>query len=121
MKIIINAFNAFINSIRVDLELNNLVKELERKGCYVTDPNRIMFHEDMGGIECYALTKAGVRRIRSFGYNPKMVDSKEHITYTKNILLRHGYSLEKVYATPVDPVVGKTIGKYKVTRRTMGV
>lgn len=121
MKIILNAIEAFVNSIKVDIELNNLTKELERKGCYVTDPNRIMVKEDMGSIECYALTKAGIRRIRSFGYNPKLEDSKDYIIHIKNMLVRHGYALEKIYATPVDPVVGKTIGKYKVTHRTMGV
>ena len=121
MKIIINAIEAFINSIRVDMELNNLVKEMERKGNYVTDPNRIKSQDDMGSLECYALTKAGVRRIRSFGYNPKLSDAKGHICYIKNILTRHGYSLEKVYITPVNPVNGKAIGKYTVTPRTMGV
>lgn len=120
MKIIINAIEAFINSIRVDLELNNLVKELERKGNYVTDPNRIIWKDGMGGIECYALTKAGVRRIRSFGYSAKHTNGANHRAEIKAVLLRHGYSIEKVYAQPVDPVVGKSIKMYTVTPRTMG-
>lgn len=120
MKIILNAFEAFINSIKVDLELNNITKELERKGNYLTDPNRVLFKEDLDALECYAITKAGVRRVRSFGYNPKITDGKHYIPYIKNILTRHGYSLEKIYATPVNPVVGKTIGRYTVTPRTMG-
>lgn len=120
MKILINAVQAFINSIKVDLELDNLAKELERKGNYVTDPTRIRFKEDLDAIECYALTKAGIRRIRSFGFNPKLSDGKHYNTYIKNVLTRYGYALEKIYATPVNPVVGKSIKMYTVTPRTMG-
>lgn len=120
MKIILNAIEAFFNSIKVDLELNNITKELERKGNYLTDPTRIQFKAELDSIECYALTKAGVRRIRSFGYNPKITDGKSCITCIKNVLVRHGYSLEKIYATPVNPVVGKSIKSYTVTPRTMG-
>lgn len=120
MKIIINAVKAFINSIKVDLELNRLVKELERKGNYVTDPTRIQFKADLNAIECYTLTKNGVSRIRAFGYNANITDGKHHITCIKNVLVRHGYSIEKIYATPVNPVVGKSIKMYTVTPRTMG-
>lgn len=120
MKIIINAVQAFINSIRVDIELNNLAKEMERKGLFLTDPNRIQFKDDMGGIECYAVTKGDVRRIRSVGFNPKITDGTGHRTEIKAILLRHNYTIEKVYALPKDGVAGKCIKAFITTPRTMG-
>jgi len=120
MKIIINAVQAFINSIRVDVELNNLTKEMERKGLCLTDPNRIHFVYGMDAIECYAITKGGVRRIRSVGFNPKITDGANHRAAIKAVLLRHEYSLEKVYVLPKDGVAGKCIKMFTTAPRTMG-
>lgn len=120
MNIIINAVQAFINSIRVDIELNKLTKEMERKGLCLTDPNRIHFEHNMAAIECYAITKGGARRIRSIGYNPKITDGTNHRATIKAILLRHDYSLEKIYAIPKDGVVGKCIKTFVTNPRTMG-
>lgn len=120
MKIIINAVQAFISSIRVDIELNNLTKEMERKGLCLTDPNRIHFEHNMPAIECYAITKGGVRRIRSIGFNPKITDGANHRVAIKAILLRHDYNLEKIYAIPKDGVAGKCIKMFTTAPRTVG-
>lgn len=120
MKIIINAVQAFFNSIKVDMEINKLAKELDRKGFYIIDPSRIRVTDGNDDVEGYTITKGAVTRDIAVGYDQRVVPAHQHRPYIKNILTRHGYKIEKIYIIPVEPVVGKSIKAYTVAHRTMG-
>lgn len=121
MQAIINAVLAMVNSIKVDIELYRLAKELDRKGQYIIDPRRIRVSKDTeDAVEGYTITKGGVSRDIAVGYDKRVVVAEMHRACIKAALIRNGYHFEKVYITATKPVVGKPFSKFTVTPRTMG-